>query len=58
MYQPYGYMASLDGCFGGSVLSALMRIQSAFEKAGIRFIDNDAAGGIGVRFHYMGFFGC
>jgi transcriptional regulator with XRE-family HTH domain len=31
-------------------VSTLMRIQSAFEKAGIRFIDNDAAGGIGVRF--------
>jgi hypothetical protein len=29
------------------VFSALMRIQS---KAGIRFIENDAAGGIGVRF--------
>jgi hypothetical protein len=26
-----------------------MRIQSAFENAGIRFLDNDAAGGIGVR---------
>jgi hypothetical protein len=26
----------------------LMRIQSAFEEAGIRFLDNDAGGGIGV----------
>jgi DNA-binding XRE family transcriptional regulator len=36
----------------GSVMahvSTLMRIQSAFEKAGIRFLDNDAGGGIGVR---------
>ena len=31
-------------------VSTLMRIQSAFEKAGILFLDNDAAGGIGVRF--------
>jgi hypothetical protein len=29
-------------------LSTLMRIQSAFEGAGIRFLDNDAGGGIGV----------
>jgi hypothetical protein len=27
----------------------LMRIQSAFENAGIRFRDNDAGGGIGIR---------
>jgi predicted transcriptional regulator len=36
----------------GSVMgyvSTLMRIQSAFEKAGIRFIDKDSEGGIGVR---------
>ena len=26
-----------------------MRIQSAFEQAGVRFLDNDAGGGIGVR---------
>jgi hypothetical protein len=31
-------------------VSTLMRIQSAFKKAGIIFLDNDAAGGIGVRF--------
>ena len=31
-------------------VSTLMRIQSAFEKAGIRFLDNDSGGGIGVRF--------
>lgn len=30
-------------------VSTLMSIQSALEKAGIRFLDNDAAGGIGVR---------
>jgi transcriptional regulator with XRE-family HTH domain len=33
----------------GSYVSTLMRIQSAFEKAGIRFLDNDTEGGIGVR---------
>jgi transcriptional regulator with XRE-family HTH domain len=31
-------------------VSTLMRIQSAFENAGIRFLDNDVGGGIGVRF--------
>jgi transcriptional regulator with XRE-family HTH domain len=30
-------------------ISTLMRIQSAFENAGVRFLDNDAGGGIGVR---------
>ena len=30
-------------------VSTLMGIQSAFEKAGILFLDNDAGGGIGVR---------
>lgn len=30
-------------------VSTLMRIQSAFEKAGILFLDDDAGGGIGVR---------
>jgi len=30
-------------------ISTLQRIQSAFEKAGIRFIDEDEAGGIGLR---------
>jgi transcriptional regulator with XRE-family HTH domain len=30
-------------------VSTLMSIQSALEKAGIRFLDNDAGGGIGVR---------
>jgi transcriptional regulator with XRE-family HTH domain len=30
-------------------VSTLMRIQSAFENAGVRFLDNDAGGGIGVR---------
>jgi hypothetical protein len=31
------------------MFSAPLRIQSAFEEAGIRFLDNDAGGGIGVR---------
>jgi len=30
-------------------VSTLMRIQSAFEAAGIRFLDSDDEGGIGVR---------
>ena len=30
-------------------VSTLMSIQTALEKAGIRFLDNDAGGGIGVR---------
>jgi hypothetical protein len=30
-------------------VSTLVRIQSAFEKAGILFLDDDAAWGIGVR---------
>jgi transcriptional regulator with XRE-family HTH domain len=30
--------------------STLARIQAAFEHAGIQFIDNDAAGGFGLRF--------
>jgi transcriptional regulator with XRE-family HTH domain len=34
----------------GGYVSTLMSIQSAFEQAGIRFLDNDAGGGIGVRF--------
>jgi transcriptional regulator with XRE-family HTH domain len=29
--------------------STLVRIQSAFEQAGIQFLDEDAAGGIGLR---------
>ena len=37
-----------DGPVMGYV-STLMRIQSAFEKAGIHFLDNDSGGGIGVR---------
>jgi transcriptional regulator with XRE-family HTH domain len=40
---------SKEGPMMGYV-STLIRIQSAFEEAGIRFIDNDAAAGIGVRF--------
>jgi hypothetical protein len=40
-----------QSCVGpvGGYVSTLMRIQSALEKAGIRFLDNDAGGGIGVR---------
>jgi hypothetical protein len=38
------------GSFSRVQPTTLMRIQSAFEKAGIRFIDSDAAGVIGVRF--------
>ena len=30
-------------------VSTLMSIQSAFESAGIRFLDNEPGGGIGVR---------
>jgi transcriptional regulator with XRE-family HTH domain len=30
-------------------VSTLLRIQAAFEQAGIQFIDNDATGGFGVR---------
>lgn len=31
-------------------VSTLVRIQSAFQRAGIQFLDNDTSGGIGVRF--------
>ena len=34
----------------GGYFSTVTRIQSAFEKAGIQFLDDDSAGGIGVRF--------
>jgi hypothetical protein len=30
-------------------VSTLMRIQSAFEQAGIRFLNKDSEGGIGVH---------
>jgi len=33
----------------GGYVSTLVRIQTAFEQAGIRFLDIDAGGGIGVR---------
>jgi predicted transcriptional regulator len=33
----------------GGYVSTLVRIQTAFEDAGIRFLDSDAGGGIGVR---------
>jgi transcriptional regulator with XRE-family HTH domain len=38
----------LDGLVTGNV-STQIRIQQAFERAGIRFIDADSSGGIGVR---------
>jgi hypothetical protein len=38
-----------EGIMMGYV-STMMHIQSAFENAGIRFLDNDAGSGIGVRF--------
>jgi transcriptional regulator with XRE-family HTH domain len=37
-----------EGPVGGYV-STLTRIQSAFEDAGIRFLDKDSEGGFGVR---------
>ena len=37
-----------EGPVGGYV-STFVRIQSAFEQAGVRFLDNDAGGGVGVR---------
>jgi predicted transcriptional regulator len=37
-----------EGSVGGYV-STLESVQSALEKAGVRFIDNDGNGGIGVR---------
>jgi hypothetical protein len=30
-------------------VSTMVRIQAAFEKAGIQFIDNDEMGGFGLR---------
>ena len=30
-------------------ISTLINIQSAFDRAGVRFLDNEVAGGIGVR---------
>jgi hypothetical protein len=33
----------------GGYVSTLMGIQAAFEQAGIRFLDNEPGGGIGVR---------
>jgi predicted transcriptional regulator len=33
----------------GGYISTLVRIQTALEQAGIRFLDSDAGGGIGVR---------
>jgi transcriptional regulator with XRE-family HTH domain len=37
-----------DGPATGNI-STIVKIQQAFERAGIRFIDADASGGIGVR---------
>jgi hypothetical protein len=39
---------AIEGPVMGYV-STLMRIQSALQKAGIRFLDNGPGGGIGVR---------
>jgi predicted transcriptional regulator len=39
---------SLDGPFMGKV-PTLLRIQEAFERAGIHFIEADGTGGIGLR---------
>jgi transcriptional regulator with XRE-family HTH domain len=39
---------SLDGPFMGKV-PTLVRIQEAFERAGIQFIDADSTGGMGLR---------
>lgn len=41
-------MEAQEGPVMGYV-STLIRIQSAFEQAGICFLDTDAGGGIGVR---------
>jgi transcriptional regulator with XRE-family HTH domain len=40
----------LRGSIKGNV-STQLKIQQAFERAGIRFISADTAGGIGVRLH-------
>ena len=37
-----------QGAVQGNV-STIIRIQDALERAGIRFLDNEAGGGIGVR---------
>ena len=39
----------IEGQEGRGCVSTLMHIQSAFEQAGIRFLDSDVEGGIGVR---------
>jgi transcriptional regulator with XRE-family HTH domain len=39
---------SQEGALTGYV-STLLKIQTAFEQAGIQFIDDDETGGIGVR---------
>jgi transcriptional regulator with XRE-family HTH domain len=39
---------SQEGSLTGYI-STLIQIQSAFEQAGIRFLDNGADGGMGVR---------
>jgi predicted transcriptional regulator len=31
-------------------VSTMLKIRAAFEKAGIRFVDSDLFGGVGVRF--------
>jgi len=34
---------------GSGYVSTLMRIQGAFEQAGVQFMDDDETGGLGVR---------
>ncbi len=49
--QQYRGLRKLDGPVMGNV-STQLKIQEAFERAGIRFIDNDSSGGIGVRLEF------
>jgi len=49
MDDPVDIVPAPSGRARSGCVSTLMRIQSAIENAGIRFLDNDAGGGIGVR---------
>jgi transcriptional regulator with XRE-family HTH domain len=40
---------SQEGPLAGGYVSTLVKIQAAFEHAGIQFIDDDELGGFGVR---------
>ena len=44
----FGALKAKKGRYAGYV-STLVKIQAAFEHAGIQFIDDDALGGFGVR---------